>query len=244
MTNLSESDYKLIEAKIDGSMSDQELDEFEQKLRDSEDFEREFQIQDAVIHSLIRSNDKVLKKEFHSFLQESKAHHRQNKKQRRNLMIAASLSFLVFCSVAYYWFLPDPMNNSAIYQAYFEVYPAPPITRGDDEIGAVPIDFSDYRKGNYAQAMETLQSGPQSEMTSLYLAMCYLETEQVSKAIENIQATLDSTNPIIKQTAEWYLALAHIKNNDQTKSLPILQKITDEKQLYYKQANKILLEIK
>ncbi|MEO9806596.1 MAG: hypothetical protein ABJF04_25265 [Reichenbachiella sp.] len=241
MNDLSESDYRLIEAKIDGSMTDQEQDLFAQKLKDSKDFEHEFQTQNMVIESLVQSNNEVLRKEFRPYLEESKQQ-RKIDDARRTLMLAASLSFLVLCGIVYYLFSPEVVNHETIYQAYFEIYPAPPITRGN-EVGANLSDFDHYRKGEYLQAIETFKSGPQSEMTPVYQAMCYLKTDQVNKAIEHLNEALGSSHLIVNQTAEWYLALAYLKENKVNKAQSLLKKITTEKQLYYKQALEILNKI-
>ncbi|MEP5238445.1 MAG: hypothetical protein ABJQ38_05815, partial [Flavobacteriaceae bacterium] len=58
-----------------------------------------------------------------------------------------------------------------------------------------------------------------------------------------LNEALGSSHLIVNQTAEWYLALAYLKENKVNKAQSLLKKITTEKQLYYKQALEILNKI-
>lgn len=242
MTTLSDSDFKLIEAKIDGSLGDQEQDMFDQKLKNSSVFKEEFQLQRSVIESLGGPDHDNLRKELHGFLDESRENNRPSAFNKSYMMIAASLSLLVMCSIAYFLLTPAAIDQQALYQSYFEIYPAPPVTRGS-EPGSDIIDFEAYRAGNYSSALETFKVYPKSEKTTLYLAMCHLETDQTMEAVDLLNGLLSSKDQVINQTAQWYLALAYLKINHQT-SLDLLENIFAEKQLYHEQAHKLLKQLK
>jgi Tfp pilus assembly protein PilF len=57
-----------------------------------------------------------------------------------------------------------------------------------------------------------VEANPADEQFILQLGSAYLSTNQTKKAIENLQkVNLSSVN---YQAAQWYLALAHLQNNE------------------------------
>jgi tetratricopeptide (TPR) repeat protein len=61
-----------------------------------------------------------------------------------------------------------------------------------------------------------------------YAGLSYLHTNQFPAAITHLQTTA-STNNTQKADAEYYLAMAHLKNHDYDKAIGLMEKINNDK---------------
>jgi len=68
--------------------------------------------------------------------------------------------------------------------------------------------------------------------------MSYLEANDLSKAISNFQVVLadvkDDKNSMLKDGAEYYLALTYLKNNDYDQAIELMNTIRENSSHMYK----------
>jgi tetratricopeptide (TPR) repeat protein len=144
------------------------------------------------------------------------------------MRIAAGLLLLLtgYTTVQYF-----NSTGSAFYKSMHNTYHASEnrsiITEPSSEL------VEAYKKGNYASvinAFTQLRNPGNREM--FFAGNSYLETNNALKAITLFEKVLDrnkTTGELLYQDeAEYYLAMAHLKNNDTDKALPLLYKIADE----------------
>ncbi|WP_456458453.1 tetratricopeptide repeat protein [Reichenbachiella sp.] len=240
MNNLSDNDLKLIEGKVDKTLNENESDQFDQRLNDSNSFKEEFELQKSVVNTLIKSNRRDLKEELSTYLGEA----RQTKKIRTSRLLAAAVSILILSVFAYTLTSSFSTNHLELFQAHFQVYPAPPITRGAEDLDLNAEIFEAYRNENFTEAIKLFDSKDLSGKGPLYKASCYLKLNETLKAISILEAASSSENKHLSQTAEWYLGLAYLKNNELEQCEEILEKIVANKQLFHSEAGLILQEVK
>jgi predicted negative regulator of RcsB-dependent stress response len=67
--------------------------------------------------------------------------------------------------------------------------------------------------------------------------MAYLETNDLPKAISSFQVVIadvkDEKAPVLKDAAEYYLALAYLKNNDYDQAIELMNTIHDNSSHLY-----------
>ncbi|MDW3209193.1 MAG: hypothetical protein R8N23_04960 [Reichenbachiella sp.] len=240
MNNLSNSDLKLIEGKVDKTLDENDSAQFTQRLNESDSFKEEFQLQKALIDTLIKSNQRDLKDELSSYLVES----RQAKKIKTSQLLAAAVSILIISVFAYTLTSSFSKNHLELFQAHFQVYPAPPITRGAEDLDSNAEIFEAYRNENFTEAIKLFDSKDLLGKGPLYKASCHLKLNETLKAISILEAASSSENKHLSQTAEWYLGLAYLKNNELEQCEEILEKIVANKQLFHSEAGLILQEVK
>ncbi len=108
-----------------------------------------------------------------------------------------------------------------------------------------------YKEKNYKEVISFQQKTAQNDIQANFLAgVSNLELNNNENAILNFKKIIDlnkanGTN-LLQDQAEYYLALAYLKNNDHSSSLELLQKIRDDNDhLYHKKVTaKLLRQVK
>lgn len=111
------------------------------------------------------------------------------------------------------------------------------------EAGMIKYDKQDYA-GAVGDFEATLKQNPGDEKALFYSAVSYLSLGQTEKAVINLNKVLENKSGPYYDSAQWYLSLAYIKNNDTRnarKNLVELQ--NNSKSRYQKQADETLKEM-
>jgi tetratricopeptide (TPR) repeat protein len=159
---------------------------------------------------------------------------------RYSMAVAASV-LLVYIGIEAYNYLT--LTPEKIFTRNYQGYALPTLR---DEAPASAIEKA-YREKNYRQVIALYeQLSPENDIESVFLAgMARLELSETEKAIEQLQKVLSlnraAGTAIKKDAAEYYLALAYLRNRNYQASLGLLQKIKNDPQhLYY---NKITAKL-
>jgi tetratricopeptide (TPR) repeat protein len=137
------------------------------------------------------------------------------------LSIAASILILLTAGWWIYRSVTYPENPGELFRAYYESAPIDEGTlRGgnQDHAPAWQTALSKYKTRQFEAAAADFESSladpgfSQRSAANLYLGCCYLETNAVEKAVKCFQQI--SNESAYEQQAEWYLALAYLKQND------------------------------
>ena len=95
-----------------------------------------------------------------------------------------------------------------------------------------------YREKNYTEVINLNANSVLSVKDIFLTAMSYLETNDPSRAISNYQVVIadvkDDKNSALKDAAEYYLALAYLKNNDYDQAIELMNTIHDNSSHQYK----------
>jgi len=105
-----------------------------------------------------------------------------------------------------------------------------------------------YKAGKYDQVIEQLITMPVDKQTIYYknylLGLSYLANNQALESISPLKMAMQAPDASIRQKAEWFLALAYVKSNENELAQPILTKISnDDANPFHSLAQKVLQKI-
>ncbi len=81
-----------------------------------------------------------------------------------------------------------------------------------------------------------LEKNEQDVNSQFYAALSYYNLDKNTKAVEKLTAVLNNSCNVFAQEAQWYLALATLKEGDVVTAQQLLQTIVDEKGFYEEKA--------
>lgn len=146
---------------------------------------------------------------------------------RITMAIAASI-LIVFIGIRLY--LSSQVSAETLYEDAFVDFQVS-VSRGSAQ------DFSTiekaYQAKNYNGVVQSIRSTRLDSKDSLLVGLSYLHVQTPAQAISILQRLASADNDF-RQDAEFYLALAYLKNKEQEKALPLVEKISgNPMHLYY-----------
>ena len=165
---------------------------------------------------------------------------------RYSMAIAASLVLLIGGYLAWNFYT---LSSNKVFAANYHSFDLSTMRDGDSAQVA-PIEKA-YREKNYKEVTKIgEQAGSLSAKEIFLVAMSYDEIANNSKAIEGYKKVIAtdeaSGTTIMKDEAEYYLALTYIRNKDFDFALELLRKINeDPNHTYHKQVTgKLIRQVK
>ena len=147
-------------------------------------------------------------------------------------VIAAAL--LIFVCVEVYSFYR--LSSDRLFMEGYEAYVTTTTDGANDSTGS-KIEKA-YRQKNYKEVRKLNASSGLSVKDIFLTGMSYLETNDLARAISNFQVVIadvkDKERSELKDAAEYYLALAYLKNNDYDQAIELMNKIHDNSSHHYK----------
>jgi tetratricopeptide (TPR) repeat protein len=121
------------------------------------------------------------------------------------------------------------------------------ITRSESTYLVEALRF--YQQKNYPVAIdlfnEVITNDPTNTAVKFYLAISYIETNQVDKAISNLEEIINDGRNLYIEHAQWYLGLCLLKTNQTDQAIDLLKNITNDTNNHYRNdASKLLNQIK
>lgn len=145
---------------------------------------------------------------------------------RYSIAIASGLSLLVLCYWAYTFYSLSPNSlYTDNYTPYKIISPASGKENNQSNIEKA------YRKANYTEVIHLNQTSALFPKDILLTGLSYLETGDLSKAISSFQVVLadadKAKSTVLTDEAEYYLALAFLKNRDYDQAIELMIRIHD-----------------
>jgi len=224
--------YEQIEEYLEGRMTAEQTQQFEQKIAADNDFAEEVaihrQLQKALSDKEVFRLEALLEDIEHS---RSNTGHGRFSILRRHRWLAAAAVLLLVTAMAY---LLWPTDSTPQYAAHFEHYPFYLSTRSMDDAEAQQLLSQatlEYEEKNYAQALplfeKLLQEKPNSKALQFYTAYCALETQSLQSAQSGFRAIIEEGDSAYVQPAQWYLVQALLEQGEREKALQLLKQIAD-----------------
>jgi hypothetical protein len=205
---------------------------FDQWMMNDTDFINQVKFEKSVQEALKRNERAELK----SFLKGIEIP--KEKKNYRWLAIAASFVGILFITIFSIYYSSEKSSTN-LYAAYFQPYPneVAPIVRGQNSSSPNTDAFQAYEKEDYELSAKLFENISE-DYALLYGGISNLEIGQTQKAINQLKS-LSLQNSNYQDVAEWYLALAYLKNNETEKAKKVLNSI-DKNQQFSEQAVELL----
>jgi predicted negative regulator of RcsB-dependent stress response len=151
---------------------------------------------------------------------------------RYSIAIAASVLLIVVCIVVYNFYR---LSSDRLFAENFTAYELT-TTNGRNDSTESKIEKA-YREKNYKEVIRLNASSILSVKDIFLTAMSFLETNDPSRAISNFQVVIadvkNHKNSVLKDTTEFYLALAYLKNNDYDQAIELMNTIHDNSSHLY-----------
>ena len=150
---------------------------------------------------------------------------------RYGMPLAATIVLAAGIFLAYYFF---SLSSDRVYADNYHPFEMTTV-RGQDQESPV-IDA--YRNRNYQEVIRLRRAaGEDSPIPLFFSGVSYLHLNDTPAAIADLEQVLeknrDSRLPVFEDEAEYYLALAYIRNRDYDLALPLLEKMRDDEQHTY-----------
>lgn len=144
----------------------------------------------------------------------------------------AAVLVIIMASVTTIQYLTS--TGSSFYNKLNEDYSIN-IVRGSQKTGEL---VEAYQSGNYKRTTELFSQISNPENRELFIAAnSYMQLNNTERAVELYQQILNknksTSQKFYQDEAEYYLAMAYLKNSVTEKALPILSKIADDKNHTY-----------
>ena len=141
-----------------------------------------------------------------------------------SVAVVATILLIFVCIEGYNFYRLSPGR------LYDENYTAYELTSDLDKNDSTESNIEKaYREKNYAEAIKLNANSVLSVKDIFLTAMSFLETNDLSRAISNFQVVIadmkDDKNYALKDAAEYYLALAYLKNNDYDQAIELMNTI-------------------
>ena len=145
---------------------------------------------------------------------------------RHSVAIASGLSLLILCYLAYTFFTLSP---NTLYTDNYTPY-KPDSREGGTGDNPSKIEKA-FRESNYTEVIHLNETSPLFPKDIFLTGLSFLETGNLSKAISSFQVVLadaDKTkSTVLTDEAEYYLALAFLKNRDFDQAIELMIRIHD-----------------
>ena len=161
----------------------------------------------------------------------------------------AAASILIF--VAIQFFFNRSLSNEELYYEYAGLNNLPSfVTR--DYSNDVQVELTkgeqEFKDGNFSEAIAILEpirsEFKDNSLVYIYIGLAQIELELYEQS-ENTFNDLIENRGKNNYTAHWYKALLYLKQEDTTKALEQLDRITkDSSNLYYQDAQELIDKIK
>jgi hypothetical protein len=168
-----------------------------------------------------------------------------------NRRLAIGIAAAILILLAGIWvFQPKTTDSSALFADNFQAYPPPARLRGESTQNQIwDAARTAYLQENYAQAAQQFEAllAQDSLQQPLYLVHFYAGISQLAKVPPQLPAAIDhllfvaATDSDYYQPAQWYLALAYVRNGEEHQAKALLEKMAAESS-YRKDAVEALLK--
>lgn len=217
---------------LSDKMTDAEKQTFLKEIEVNED------LREAVEHS--RNIRNILSKDRNQFSQAIRETIDENRQEKSNSFywIAASVSILVIF-FAVYLLQTNTSTLPVLADQYLEPHKDMLTSRSG---GDIQIDLSDYKKGDYKQAIVSLEKQLNvnyQSITALYLGVSYLLENDPSRA-NDVFAGIDKDQVVFNDDVAWYQSLALIKLNRMEEARTLLIFLVEKNTVYQKRAEELL----
>lgn len=231
-----------LDAYFDGSLSEEEKVEFEQRLMHDPSFKEEFEFQQSLRQSLRKREHEQIRE---MFARENASVPTKTFRIRRFIPALIAASLLLMATIGYFLLTsPPPSDYSQLFVAYFEPYEnvIHPIERGNPMEDLRSRAFYAYENQQYEDAIDLFRQLAEQQpdpYIDFYSGIVLLQLDRNKEAVDRFHRYLDLEGKL-EDRATWYLALSYLKIGDTAKASVLLREIISADGYKSEQAEAIL----
>ena len=254
MKTLEKDLFELIDAKLSGELSAEDLEDFDLDLQNDPELNAEFELHKEIDEAIQESEVIELRQKLdlvHDLTQNKKQPGLLRTILRHKLSRIAAASFvvlLIFTSLSLYFLRPDSnISNDSLFKIYYQP-DAAMLIRGTNSQNATLIQaFQKYEKKDYPAALElfsqVLDTDRENIPVQFYSGISNIELEDYENALIPFKIIIDHKQNLYVERAEWYAALCYLILNKDDIALNLFRKISLSNSFYKDKAHEILKSI-
>lgn len=238
--NLHPNDIELIERYLDGELTQEDEQRFEEKQAASEDFRAGVSFHRQLLGHVQAQQQLAIKTELRGMMNESKGS--RVFFSWKILSVAASILLISVIGVLQF---QGPSHSQQLFNQYFDPYPVMSIVRGNNTNSSNHLQL--YAEGKYQQFIEKLtvsrtdQGERRTSQVQLALGNAYLAMAQPKHAVQALLQIEEGEDHYLD--AQWYLALANLQQQQLETANEYLLKLSTEQSFYRSSAEKLIAAI-
>lgn len=254
MKTLEKDLFELIDEKLSGELTGEELEAFDSDLMDDPDLMAEFELHAEIDEAIQESEVIELRKKLdlvHDLTQNKKQPGLLRTILRHKLSRIAAASFvvlLIITSLSLYLLRPDGnMSNDSLFKIYYQPDAALLIRGTDSQNAALIQAFQLYENKSYTSALEmfgqVLDNDGNNIPVQFYSGISNIELGQYRNALHPFNFIIEHQQNLYVERAEWYTALCYLKLNENERAVDLFRKISHSNSSKKDQAHEILKDI-
>lgn len=233
---LTEQEDQMLDSYLRGKLNKADSNQVENQLQTNADWQAAFAFRQSVRKVAAQSMREELRARFTAVDKRLDVPPSSSIsiKKRYRWLVAAMITFLLVGGI---WYMQQPSTAAKLFTTYYKPLPnlLAPIRKGNDTTTLTETDIAlqSYERHQYSKAVEQFYLLEQQETSrilsndlQLYYALALLETNATEAAIVKLITITQDHATEFQPTAEWYLALAYLKNSELEKARQQLQTIT------------------
>ncbi len=234
---------EFINSYFESSLSEKELEEFNNLLKTDEGFSADFEFQKELQLALKKEERREIKQLFNE-ITETKKPSSSKVIQLRPLMAAASIALLIGLGSWFFLFNKPNYDSNQLYNTHFVPYDnvVHPIERGDQLIDLKTKAFTAYENEEYELALELfkeLHTEQSDSYIDFYTAIVLMQLQNHKEAIPLLKGYIENDGAL-KGRASWYLALSYLITDELAKSKEQLHIVVKNNTYKVEEARKLL----
>ena len=228
---------------LQGNLSEEQNEDFKQRLKSDEDFNQEYLVQKGMHAYLLERNnrseytDKVEKLGVKYFSRRGG----QSKPHFKRILI---LSVIVLATLLAAWYLLKPKEVN-LYESNSEHFALHLVLKSDNSTTALNAENA-FNRGDFDVATVAIQKYLESNAidtkAKLALGICFLETGYDTEAIR-IFDEITGGESTLRDYGTWYMALYYVKKLDFTEAKELLKTVPKTDVQLHSKTQQLLKEL-
>jgi hypothetical protein len=227
--NTTEKDIELFDSYMDGTMSDTDRTQFEERLRNDEAYRKAYELHSEVVLGIQR-------KELKAMLQEQEMQSSTDVPVAANVaeggrtismfikLAVAACFFIGVCFVGYDFWKLSSLGGDYIAQL------EQPVPRGSGVEETLVVIHDDLQQGNYSEAKKNIEKARQ--LIAEEQSITYPTEEETEYHQQMLKLDSDEL--------DWYQALVYVKTHKVFKAKRLLKQIVNSDSKYKEEAKALL----
>lgn len=250
---------KRIQKYLDGELNEEEKKLFSEELQIDPELIQEFDLHLLIDATIVSKDEERFRKKLDEAYKVYKIKtsaeielKEAGKKiiNRRNGLIAVSFGIVIFLAGYFIWFAKE--SNYSIFKKNLISYNIDLGSRRsiteNDKAGKLELGIEKYYKKNYSDASQIfngiIMEMPENATAQFFNGLCYLYLDDFNSAIKSFENVNSLPFNYYQEYAIWYLALCHIRTNNNDTARVILNGIIEEDGFFSARSKKILKKLK
>ena len=244
---MKEFDHSQIDDYLMDRLSTPERKIFEEKMQSDAEFKTQVLAQQEAMIALEVLNDQKWKRKLQGIHEEVTQPAKVISSRRVVLRWLSAAAAFALLFVAGYWLLSDVRASpDQLFAEHYQSYDLNFGSRSGDSPNQLVEAGAYYRQKNFTKALplfETLPDSLNTATTQLAKGICQIELSQYEQALPYFQQLIDRNDPVFKEQAQWYAAMAYLKLGQQQKACQLLKALSKTTTAFQSEKTKEIINL-